>query len=249
MPFKLQPAVQKRVLSTSNQLMGTDFLSLGDFLPAGNYYADALELFQGISHAFQFWTADGSSPPVPDDNPLSVSPDTVSRLIKWYLAMGDGPPGPPGVALLAMSISAQGPQTETPFSSVLPADSLALPSTAMTASGPVTVTAKDVIGSTGEPFSHWLTNAFGSVENKNAGDKVLELPQGSGGYAVAFFGTQKFDFDLPRLVTGKPPMEELSQTGTAAAQARAWTFVNGELLNLRWQVTQMKKAIAAMKRR
>ena len=89
-------AEEKRVLNTSNQLMGTDVFSLGDFLPAANYYADELELFQNISHHFEFWTADGSSLPIPDDNPLWVSQDTVSRLIKWYLPTGGVyPPGPP----------------------------------------------------------------------------------------------------------------------------------------------------------
>ena len=181
--------LESREIGLTNALLNTD-LDDGDpnaFLPAADYCAGPL-----AGHQFFFWTRDGAPSTLdPGATCVAIQGDTTHVATKWYLAVGPGQPGPPGVGVFAFSIAQNKFVTETPVASAVPLGSLSGNNTVQTGASAVTVTAKDFIGagSLTEPFSHWWK--VGDPGPVNGGNPVLQLPKGAGGIAIAYFGQPK----------------------------------------------------------
>ena len=100
----------------------------------------------------------------------------------------------------------------------------------------------------------------GAVANQESGNFLLELAQGSSGYAIAFFGTWKFE-GLPPWEEKVPQviLEERSSVEGASRRAPARPgMMDGSapiarriatgLLGLQSQVIEVRRQVAALRR-
>jgi len=177
----MDATIESRVIDFANTLLHTDDEYSQEFLPES--WPSAYDL---NGYKFIFWTEDGY-PVLPDPGvtQIPIPENMYQTATKWYLPWGTGSGGVPGVTILAFSMANNKITPESPASSVTPASSMTGPNGVSTGAGPVTIVAKDSIGS--EPFQYWHLALGGSVN----GNPNLSLAQNAGGGGIAFFGQSK----------------------------------------------------------